>query len=103
MHDDLNAEARTEVAMNGCGPCCSGVRSSRCDRQGTLGWLGGPEGAVCGLLWVIGPRVDGTSRKFANTQGTRLAYEAGRLVAGGWWLVAGLLVAGGWRSGDLAS
>lgn len=27
MHDGLNAEARTEVAMNGCGPCCSGVRA----------------------------------------------------------------------------
>ena len=41
MHDDLNAEARTGVAMNGCGPCCTGVQPSRCGRLKTLasyGW-----------------------------------------------------------------
>lgn len=53
MHDDLNAEARTGVAMNGCGPCCSGVQPSRCDRLKTFAsygvWLGGSVLSVSAL------------------------------------------------------
>ena len=75
MHGDLNAEARTEVAMNGCGPRWSSVQPSRCDWQRTVN-ASHNLGAVCQLVSMIGALVDRRNRK-SPPQRTRLLMKRG--------------------------